>query len=83
MAEHPQVTPQTVEFDVALEDDTHVGSIVTWALPNHGDHVRVDEPDKQPIYEVVRCFIEPDNITVVVRPVEPGMPLAESSDSPF
>jgi hypothetical protein len=64
-----EVTPHTVEFNVALADGTHVGSMVTWALPSRGDHVRVDEPDKQPIYEVLRYYFEPDNITVVVQAI--------------
>jgi hypothetical protein len=63
-----QVTPHTVEFDVALTDGTRVGSMVTWALPAHGDRVRVDEPGKQPLYEVLHCLFEPSNITVVVQP---------------
>jgi len=39
-------------------------------VPAHGDHVRVDDPEKQPIYEVVRSYIEPDNITVIVKPLD-------------
>lgn len=77
------VAQHTVEFDVALEDGTRVGSMVTWALPNHGDQLRVDEPDKQPIYEVLCCRFEPDNITVIVRPVGELTPVAEGSASPF
>jgi hypothetical protein len=64
-----QSTPHTVEFDVALADGTLVGSLVTWALPTHGDRIRVDELGKQPIYEVLHCLFEPRNITVVVQPV--------------
>jgi hypothetical protein len=83
MSEPFQVTPHTVEFDVAVEDGRRVGSMVTWALPNHGDHLRVDDPDKQPLYEVVRCDFEQNNITVVVRPLQSDMPTAQSADSPF
>jgi hypothetical protein len=42
---------------------------------------RVDEPHKQPIYEVVRRVFEPDNVTVIVRPVNGDAP--ESRLSPF
>jgi hypothetical protein len=68
-------TPQTVEFDVVREDGERAGSMVSWALPRAGDHLRVDEPGKQPIYEVIRSYFEPDNITVIVRAAStPGTP---------
>jgi hypothetical protein len=68
-------TPQTVEFDVVREDGRRAGSMVSWALPRAGGHLRVDEPDKQPIYEVIRSYFEPDNITVIVRAAStPGTP---------
>jgi hypothetical protein len=79
--ETPSIAPQTVEFDVELEDGTHVGSLVTWALPSRGDRLRIDDPQKQPVYEVLYSYIEPDNITVVVRPFQECLP--ESSNSPF
>lgn len=77
------MTPHTVEFNVQTEDGQHRGSLVTWALPHHGDLVRVDEPGNQPIYEVVRSYFEPENITVIVRPVDGQMPTVESEPSPF
>ncbi|HEV7808041.1 MAG TPA: hypothetical protein VGO80_19655 [Solirubrobacteraceae bacterium] len=58
-----------------MEDGTPVGSLVTWALPNHGDRVRVypaDDPAHESVaYEVVRCEFEPDNIVVVVKVRKP------------
>jgi hypothetical protein len=69
--DHPQVTPRTVEFDVHHEETGKLGSLETWALPNHGDHVMVysqADPDSR-AFEVVRCEFEPDNILVVVRDV--------------
>jgi hypothetical protein len=83
VADHLQSTPHTVEFDVSLEDGQHVGSMITWALPNPGDLLRVDEVGKQPVYQVVRNYFEPDNLTVVVKPSESEMPTAASSESPF
>lgn len=71
---------QTVEFDVCLEDGTRVGSMVSQALPAQGDELRVDESGKQPLYEVIRCFFEPLNITVYVRPAGAG---SQQAQSPF
>jgi hypothetical protein len=65
----PQGAPRTVEFDVFHENSTRLGSLVTWALPQHGDYLRlfpVDDPESVR-YEVVRCEFEPDNIVVTVR----------------
>lgn len=74
------IVPKTVEFDVRLADGTQVGSMVTWALPNHGDRLRVDEPGKQPVYEALYCQFEPDNIVVVVQPATgAGAPSSSSA----
>jgi hypothetical protein len=75
------VAQHTVEFDVVLENGQKVGSMESPALPMAGDELRVDEPHKQPIYEVVRRVFEPDNVTVIVRPVNGDAP--ESPLSPF
>ncbi len=69
-------------FDVMLEDDTHVGSMESVALPIPGDIVRVDEPGRQPEYVVLRRFFEPDRVIVIVRSLA-DMPDAESAPSPF
>lgn len=64
------MTREIVGFDVRVDGGDRIGSLATWALPNHGDHVRVysaDDPDSV-LYEVVRCEFVPENIVVVVRP---------------
>jgi hypothetical protein len=70
--------PDTVEFDVCIEDGTKVGSMEAQALPSQGDEIRIDEPDKQPTYEVVRRFFEHGDVTVIVRPAGSGSQQAQS-----
>jgi hypothetical protein len=71
--------PDAVEF-VCLEDGTRVGSMLTQALPAPGDAIRIDEPGKQPIYEVIRRFFESSNTTICVRPAGYR---GEQAQSPF
>ena len=66
--------PPFLYFVVCLEDGTRVGSMASWTVPIPGDRVRVDDPDQQPLYEVVSRLIEPGDITVYVRPAGTGVP---------